>query len=580
MKRAIVIALWLTAAGAAGARELRYDATLSGVEGELRRRIEEASRLIAWEDRPPASVAALRRRIDEDRPLLIDVLHAAGHWGARIEVSVDETASPVAVRLAVTPGPAYRLSEFAVRLRDGGPLAVPLDDLGLALGEAAATQAILDAEARLLAHLARRARPLAKVADRQVVVDHAARAVRVALLVDDGPLAVFGPARVTGAGRVERDFLIGRLPWREGDPFDSSLLEEARERLALTGLFSSVRVKALEEEMTGGRLPVSIVLAERPPRSIGAGVSFSTSEGPGAEVFWEHRNLLDEGERFRVSAQYNTVEGALVTTFRKPDVLGYGRDLFGEISARREETDGYDSARALVTAGLDYRISRIWSASAALALERERVEEDGRRDDFALISLPLEARRDTSDDLLDPTRGSRLTAILRPYADVMGSNLAFTRTELHDAVYLQVLDEPRLVLAGWARAGVILGADTMDLPPDKRFYAGGGGSVRGYGYQMAGPLDAQGDPIGGRSLLAGGVEARVRVTETIGVVPFIEGGNVWDERLPDIAEGLLWGAGLGVRYATPIGPVRADIAVPLERRPQDDSFQVYLGQAF
>ncbi|MBF0333822.1 MAG: BamA/TamA family outer membrane protein, partial [Alphaproteobacteria bacterium] len=480
MKWAIAIALWLTAASAAGAQELRYDATVTGVSGELRRQIEAASRLIAWEDRPPASVAALRRRIDEDRPLLLDVLRAAGHWGARVEVSVDETASPVAVRLAIAPGPAYRLSEFAVRRVDGGRLAVPLDQLGLALGEPAATQAILDAEARLLAHLARRARPLAKIADRQVVVDHAGRAVRVALLVDDGPSAVFGPARLTGAGGVERDFLIGRLPWREGDPFDASLLEEARERLALTGLFSSVRVEAREEEMMGGRLPVSIVLAERPPRSIGAGVGFSTSEGPGAEVFWEHRNLLDEGERVRVAAQYNAVEGALVTTVRKPDALGYGRDLFGEISARREETDGYDSLSALVTAGLDYRINRIWSASAALALERERVEEDGRRDDFALVSLPLEARRDTSDDLLDPTRGSRLTAILRPYADVMGSNLAFTRTELHDSVYLQVIDEPRLVLAGWARGGVILGADTMDLPPDKRFYAGGGGSVRGY----------------------------------------------------------------------------------------------------
>jgi len=122
----------------------------------------------------------------------------------------------------------------------------------------------------------------------------------------------------------------------------------------------------------------------------------------------------------------------------------------------------------------------------------------------------------------------------------------------------------------------------MDVPADERFYAGGGGSIRGYSYQSVGPLSG-GDPVGGRSLLELSTELRLRLGERFGFVGFLDGGSAFGAAFPDFDEELLWGTGLGFRYFTAVGPLRLDFAVPLDRRHGiDDAFQVYisLGQAF
>lgn len=585
---------WLCVAAAAAAwsaaalaQEVPYDVEIVGVEGELRQRIEEISLLTSLRDRPPGTSAALRRRAQSDEETLGDVLRAHGHYAGGIEIGIDETASPVRVRIAVTPGPAFVLAAFRVATRDPDPAAaavtVPLRTLGLTLGQPAVASTILDGEQQLLIELARRGYPLARLIDRRAVADFATSEVTVDVTVDSGPLARFGRVDVAGLDDVEARYVRRRLPWEQGEPFDLRQLELARKRLVATGLFASVRLVPGTEIEEGGRLPVRIELRERPHRSIGGGVSYSTSEGPGASVFWEHRNLFHEDEDLRVRAEYNFTVSSLGAIYRDPDFLAADQDLLLSSRLLEERTEAFTSTAVTTSAAVEWHLTETWRASAGLAFERSLEEENNRRRTFTLVSTPLQAHQDTTDDLLDPTRGGRFTLIVEPALEALGSSLNFVHAEFSDTLHLKVSEDPRIIAAGWARIGSIFGAETLELPANRRFYAGGGGSVRGYAFQMAGPVDAEGDPLGGRSLMSFGGEVRVGLTETIGAVGFLEAGNVYGRQLPSLGQDLLWGAGVGIRYFTPIGPVRADLAVPLNRRPDvDDPFQVYLslGQAF
>jgi len=199
-----------------------------------------------------------------------------------------------------------------------------------------------------------------------------------------------------------------------------------------------------------------------------------------------------------------------------------------------------------------------------------------------LVGGLASVRRDSTDDLLDPRRGSRAFVTVRPYIGEQNGLLEFVIGEFSGSLYVPLDDAQRYVIAGRAKLGSIFGAGLERLPADKRFYAGGGQSVRGFAYQLAGDLDDAGDPVGGRSLLEVGAELRVQVTERIGVVPFVEGGRAFDRRIPRFGRELFWGAGIGVRYYTDFAPVRLDVAFPLNPRDRDNGFQIYvsLGQSF
>jgi translocation and assembly module TamA len=201
---------------------------------------------------------------------------------------------------------------------------------------------------------------------------------------------------------------------------------------------------------------------------------------------------------------------------------------------------------------------------------------------YSLAGVPLYIRRDTTNDLLNPTSGTRASATVTPYTSVAGNSLTFASSRLSGSAYRKVGNGDRFTLAGFGALGSIVGESRDGLPADKRLYAGGGGSLRGYGYQLAGPLGPDHKPLGGRSSLEFGGELRIKITETIGIVPFLEAGNVYDQSYPKLGSRLLYDTGIGARYYTPVGPVRFDVAVPLSRRQGDARFQIYisLGQAF
>ena len=223
----------------------------------------------------------------------------------------------------------------------------------------------------------------------------------------------------------------------------------------------------------------------------------------------------------------------------------------------------------------------IWSAGTEFVLTDERdisgPNSDGRQT-FGIAALPLSLAYDGSDDLLNPTKGFRIAGLASPEISLISGNVAYVRTQI-DASFYQPFSE-NFILAGRTRLAGTTGARTFSIAPSRRFYAGGGGSVRGFGFQDIGPLDVNGEPIGGRSLAEFSLEARIRFGD-IGVVPFVDAGNVYSSSLPEFG-GLRYGAGLGLRYYSSFGPLRLDIGTPINPGPNDGIITVFvsLGQAF
>ncbi len=563
-----------------------YKVAFQGVDdAELQTLLEQVSETQQLVDRPPPSLIRLRQRAEADRPLLQQALRSRGYYDAEISVAIDTHAEPVGVLFGVSPGPLYRFREVTIEVDPPTPRPkLPsLEELKIAPGAPALSQAILDAESTLLAGARAEGHALAKLGQRKAIVDHDADALDLTLVLRPGPVVRFGEVDITGLTSVQKDAVRRRLPWQPGEVMTTKRLDEGRSALREADLFSSVVLDLGSTPDADGRLPVTVNLRESKHRSIGIGADYRTDEGPGGNVSWEHRNAFGRGEQVKVELEASFIGGHLTGSFRKPDLWQRDQALIAQSELAYEDTDAFKSRSASAQVGLERRLAKGMTISAGPAFRASDIRDtNGDRDHFGLVSLPVLWQWDRSNDLLNPTKGGRLVVQNEPFVDVTGNDLAFNKSQVSYTHYLKVLDHPGVVLAGRGAVGTLFGASRQDVPADLRFYAGGGGSVRGFGFQLAGQLDDDHNPIGGRSLLELSGEVRLRLTETIGAVAFVDAGSAFGSTVPKLSDTLRVGAGPGLRYFSPIGPVRLDIGIPVNRRPSDDAFQVYvsLGQAF
>ncbi|MDY6952871.1 MAG: BamA/TamA family outer membrane protein, partial [Thermodesulfobacteriota bacterium] len=332
----------------------------------------------------------------------------------------------------------------------------------------------------------------------------------------------------------------------------------------------------------GGLLPITIRLTERKQRSVGVGVSYKTDEGPGAKISWEDRNLFHHGERLTLTAAASDFTQAAEGTARKPGLGRPDQTLLLNARVAEDRPDAYTSRNLRSSALVERDVAKGMTIGGGLALKTSRITQLDQEESFSLISSPWHFDWDTRDDVLAPTHGGRLALQLAPYFDVGGEDLAFVKGKLSLSRCLEMVENPSTLVAARVAVGATAGASPDAIPADERFYAGGGGSIRGYPFQTVGPIEGD-EPLGGRSLFELSTELRVKVTHRIGLVAFLDGGTAFEATSPDFSETLRWGTGLGLRYFTPIGPFRLDVGVPLNRRPEiDDSFQIYvsLGETF
>ncbi len=569
-----------------GDSDLSYKVSIEGIrDRELKRLLEAVSQTVALHERPPASLSLLQRRMDQDIPLLSKALKSQGFYDARVTSSIKIDVRPIQVVFQIEPGPAYLLKSVDIRVSENGSIEERLPrplEIGLILGDSAQSKAILDGKDRISRWLRRRGFPFPNVAKPKVVVDHAKQTVSVEFEVDPGPRVLFGHSEIQGLESVSEAYARSRISWRQGEPFNADLLRETQRRLSATGLFALVQVNTAEAVDPEGRLPIMVGVKERKHRTVKAGVSYKTDEGPGGKLSWEHRNLWHKGERLAVEGTISGIAYAAEGSFRKPEFRRPNQTLVLILRLAEDHPDAFTS-RSLESMGqIERMLSQGTALSAGLGFKWQEVDQLGQKAYFSLFSLPMNFDWDTTDEPLDSSRGGRLKCQLTPYRDFSGADLSFIRGYAHYNRYIALSRKPDLVFAVRGTLGAISGAERDEIPADIRFYAGGGGSIRGYAYQSVGPL-RENQPIGGRSLAALSSELRMKVTDTMGFVAFVDGGNAFEAAFPDFDEPLRWGAGLGLRYFTRVGPLRLDIAVPLNKREGiDDSFQIYvsLGQAF
>ena len=601
----------------AGGQTLDYAVEVAPVEDSgLRQALVASSNLFSLQDQPPDGARGLLRRVDSDLERLQTVLRSFGYYGGTVDITIDGVAAtdPNAVAalenrpadaeaevvIMVSTGPLFTIGIVdLVDIRTGSALladtlpsgaADPLA-LGLEPGSPAQAEAVLNAEDQLVGLLRRGGYPFAAVPVRQAWVDFPEQRMQVALAVDAGPQAVMGPVTFTGLDRVDEAYVRRQVPFATGAPYDPDLLATLRRNLVELGLFTAVRLDlptALDDQ---GRYPVTVVLTERPRRTIGGEASFSTSEGLDLAAFWRHRNLFGAGESVQIEATLGNllIETApdafdyrLAAEFGVPDFLRGDQTLTLGTLIERESSDAFVRSGIDASIGVERALTPTVTANLGTGLSISEIEDQESTERFALLSLPVGLRFDNTDDLLDPTRGLRIDTTVTPYLEATGIGEPFIRTETAASTYFDLSDAGRLVAALRTRFGAIAGREADALPANLRFFSGGGGSVRAFGFQRIGPLDDGDDPLGGISVVEVSAELRYRVTDSIGIVPFIEAGNVFDTVLPSFENSLLYGGGLGARYYTGIGPIRVDFAFPINGRDDDDLFQFYvsIGQAF
>jgi translocation and assembly module TamA len=565
---------------------------LGGAE-DLLKAFRDQSALEADRKRP-ANAAQIARRSRADGDLLEELLRSQGYYDAAVEPRTEVAGDTLRVVLEAVPGEQYRFASVAIPGLDAaGPEAAKLRDaFTVKTGDPVIAADVIAGGAALKTALGEEGYASARIGEQQVEVDHQTHLATLVLPVDPGPVARFGAIRVSGRPPFSARHVWVIARFKPGQPFRRSRVDDLRRGLIATGLLANADVQVVPAD--GGRtVDVVVKLEPAPVHTIAGELGYGTGEGARVEASWQHRNLFNPEGALTLRGVAGTSEQLAAVQFRRNNFLERDQVLNLSASASHRKFDAYEARTIQLAGGIERQSNFIWqkkwtwtAGGEVLATDERGVfSTAGLKDTrtFLIAALPLSLGYDASDSLLDPTTGFRLSGRISPEASThSGEQFVYARTQIDASAYRPVSD--RVVAAGRVRLGTILGADVFDIAPSRRFYSGGGGSVRGYGYQRLGPQDMDGDPVGGRGLAEFALEARIRLRQfggNFGVVPFFDGGSLSNSSLPDFKNWRL-GAGIGARYYSSFGPIRIDVGVPLNRQKGDGpiAVTVSLGQAF
>lgn len=585
-------ALWAVCGHSALAAEPK--AEIRGeIDADLRRRLEQA---VGQVEAAPANRFEARRRARAAVESAQALLRSEGYYQPTLEDDVEGEETPVAV-VTITPGRRFELSEtkvnWAAPVPDAVSQTVATADIGLKPGEPGRAADILDAEGRIVANLTREGYADAKADPRRVVVDHATFTVQPNFNIASGALVRLDGVRLRTRGPTNPDWVVSLAPWKAGDRYDPEDVAELERRLLDTGVYEGVSVSlSPQDQITAdGLRPVLVGLSDRPRRLLEAGATYSTAEGIGVDVFQTRYNRFGRAATVKYGGRFASIDSRLGGEASFPHWRRPGRTLKLSSYLVNEQTDAYDRSALTVNADLSQRIGKTSFFTYGLGIDAGRYTEN-RFDpvtqapinfdrDLAILTARGSAFMDRSNDPLNPTTGYRLYVSAQPTAVTGEDTVLFLRTEAQATGYIPLQDGARTVLAGRARLGSIVGGEELTVPSDRLFYSGGGGSVRGYSYQSINPRLPDNTPRGGLSLFETSLEVRRDIGQKFQAVAFIDAGAIGFQETPNF-NNLRYGAGVGVRYKLPFGPVRADIAIPLDKREGDAAFQLYIsiGQAF
>jgi translocation and assembly module TamA len=598
----VIAALLLGPVGALAADPQPYTVTLKPTgNAPLDQALQGTSQLISLREKAPVGPFALVIRARDDVGRFQAALNSFGYYQGKTAITIagrpiDESDlpdllrnapadPPVQVQANFELGPLFHLGRVTV---EGNVPPAARDQLGLNPGAPAVAADVVAAQQRLLTAIREAGHPFAKVDLPPVTLRPAADLLDVTFRATAGPYAKIGSIRITGLTNVNEDYVRRRLLLHSGEQFSPTQVEAAREDLASIGVFSVVRIEPGQHLDPDGTIPLTVDVTERPLHAVDFGIAYSTDLGLNFTTGWHHRDLFGNAEQLNITGGVQLGGNAvhkpgynLGIQFIKPDFLDRDQSLEIDLDAIKQSLEAYDQRALLQKIEIDRKLSRQWTVGIGLTGEQEEITQEGVRRNYELIGLPLSVRFDDTNSLLDPTTGIRAALVVTPTQSFGHSTATFVISQLSGSTYLDVSGNGRSVLALRGLIGKAYGADQFSLPPDQRFYAGGSATVRGFRYQSIGPHFADGKPTGGTAVSAGSVEFRQRILGNYGVVGFVDAGQVTANGAPFTSNWRV-GAGIGARYYTSIGPIRLDVAVPLNRQPHGDAFELYIGigQAF
>lgn len=573
-----------------------------GVESIRQRELEDLMRTerpswLPWRKRPSYS----RPELERDMERIEARYHRRGYYEAQAEYEVtpDPESGRVRIGIRVDEGPRVVLRELAIGIPDdffdenasGAKRSREelLDDLPLELGRGFDVDLYRDAQLLLLERLGEAGHPSAEIGG-GAEVDVPEQAASVRWQIDPGPLVFLGPVAVEGLVDVEEKIVTRELAIHEGDRYSLAALERTRRRLQLLGLFRWITV-APEPTSDGAPWPVTVRLAERKPRRIQLGGGWGTDDGIRAKASWHHRNFLGGGRRLDLFTGYSHRLSFVRPTLAQPYLLDTRILMRVAPSFTREVEDAYTASRILADLDFERVLRGPWQVRAGYHFGWSDVYNVPDQD--AGTVLPPEGiyfvsgprvglRRSTVAKPLDPQAGSWLDLSIESSLRAFGADTSFLRYTIEGRLYRAL---PYGVGAARLRLGTlqgIAGTRANDIPSVERFFSGGSTSMRGFQYRELSPLDSAGNPIGGSSLIEASIEWRFRLWRKLGAVVFVDAANVAADEFDWKLGNLLYAVGPGLRYDTPVGPIRLDIGWRLNPSQALGDFVVHasVGQSF
>ena len=541
---------------------------------------------------PPSSRLEARRRATEAGEKIVAVLRSEGYYDYTVNADIGDGDTPLAF-VTVQVGPRSKIADPTIAWAGPPPeaavAAAAQAAMDLKVGDPGRALSVVADEGRVVATLREHGHADAEAQPREVIVDHAVQTVQPTFHISAGPLVKLDGVQLEGTTRTRPDWVRWLAPWKAGQVYKPEDVAELERRLTDTGAFDSVAVAlATPAGDQQGLRPVIVSLTDRPKGTLELGGSYSTTEGAGVDSRWIVYNRFSRADTLTTSLEVAQIDSRLQTELALPDWNKPGQTLKLDVAAYSDNTDAYLSNGGVISADLTHKFSKISFLTWGVSLDGSDTEEKesanyihASRNRTLITGALLGAfNMDNSNDPLDPTRGWRLEARVEPTYALGDGSIGYLKATTQASGYLPV-DDLGTVLAARVKVGTILGGDIPLVPAPARFYAGGGGSVRGYAYQAVGPRYGDNTPEGGLSLFESSFEVRQHITEQWSVVAFLDAGSVGQRVNPDFNHPDL-GAGFGVRYNLGFGPIRIDIATPLQQREGDSIIQLYLsiGQSF
>ena len=568
--------------------------------------LKDSSSLDSLRTTAPVGPFALVTRAQGDQERLQTALKSFGYYAGQTKIEIDGHAvddpalpdllaalpagSEAKVTVAVERGPLFHLRHVTL---DGDVPADARAKLGIGPGDPAVAAQVLAAQSNVLDALRAGGHALAKVSTPDAVETPAEHVLDVTFHVDAGPRVDIGKITVNGLKVTNDSYVRRRLTVHSGEQYNPAKIDAARQDLSAAGIFGSVDASIPDHLAPDGTIPLNFLVTERARHSVAFNVAYSTDTGATGGVTFTYRNVFGNAETLKLNAALTQAESDaevqapgynFTATFIQPDFFRRDQTLTSSVGYVKENLYAYSRKAALASTTLSRKLGLNWTASLGLTGVQERVLQEGITRNYTLAGLPLGVAYDSTgpEGLFNPTHGIKAAATVTPTSSLSGHSAFFTLIQVTGSTYINLAPtEGRSVLALRGLIGTAQGASTFAIPPDQRFYAGGSATVRGYRFQSVGPRFADYRPQGGAAVDAATIEFRQRFGESFGAVAFIDAGQVGNSSAPFTGT-LMEGAGIGGRYYTSLGPIRLDIAVPLEKRHKDEIGEAYigLGQAF